>query len=154
MRNLKSDFLAITMARFFYYDWPWMDFGSVWQRITSTIPWSALCLPRFFLINTDMQFAKDGSHVEYGTYWELKWWCGLYRIVSLLKGNRVSSKNFADNNIGAAPLVVNSSHQKTLDSDTDDAISFEWDFGTGAAKSGSKPVIYFESRYLSSQIKG
>jgi cytochrome c len=96
----------------------------------------------------DMQFAKDGSlyMLEYGTYWRAQNNdAGLYRIV-FAEGNRAPQvKISAANKVGAAPLQVKFSSEGTLDLDTDDAISFEWDFGTGAAKSQeANPSFTFE----------
>jgi cytochrome c len=96
----------------------------------------------------DMQFAKDGSlyMLEYGTYWRAQNDdAGLYRIV-FAEGNRAPQvKISADNKVGAAPLQVKFSSEGTLDLDTDDAITFEWDFGTGAAKSQeTNPSFTFE----------
>ncbi|WP_439489936.1 PQQ-dependent sugar dehydrogenase [Algoriphagus sp.] len=97
----------------------------------------------------DMQFAKDGSLyvLEYGTFWRANNDdSGLYRIV-FSEGNRKPEvKISADRIQGAAPLKVNFSSEGTQDPDTDDNITFQWEFGeNGAISAEENPAHTFEA---------
>lgn len=95
----------------------------------------------------DMQFAKDGSLyiLEYGTFWSSQNDdSGIYRI-EFASGNRKPSvQASADKLVGSSPLVVHFSSEGTLDFDTGDQLSFEWDFGNGKKSSEPNPVFEFE----------
>ncbi|WP_425638182.1 PQQ-dependent sugar dehydrogenase [Algoriphagus yeomjeoni] len=97
----------------------------------------------------DMQFAKDGSLyvLEYGTFWRANNDdSGLYRIV-FSEGNRKPSvKISADQTQGATPLAVNFSSAGTQDPDTDDKITYQWEFGeNGPTSTEENPSYTFES---------
>ena len=97
----------------------------------------------------DMQFAKDGSLyvLEYGTFWRANNDdSGLYRIV-FSEGNRKPEvKISADQTQGAAPLTVNFSSAGTQDPDTDDKITYLWEFGeNGPTSTVENPAHTFES---------
>lgn len=96
----------------------------------------------------DMQFGKDGSLyvLEYGTFWRANNDdSGLYRIV-FSEGNRKPEVNIsADKTVGAAPLSVNFSSAGTQDLDTDDQVSFLWEFGeNGATSTEENPSHSFD----------
>jgi cytochrome c len=97
----------------------------------------------------DMQFAKDGSLyvLEYGTFWRANNDdSGLYRIV-FSEGNRKPNVQIsADQTQGAAPLTVNFSSAGTQDPDTDDKITYRWEFGeNGLTSNEENPSYTFES---------
>jgi len=96
----------------------------------------------------DMQFGKDGSLyvLEYGTFWRANNDdSGLYKIV-FSEGNRKPEVQLdADKTVGASPLTVNFSSEGTQDLDTDDVVSYQWEFGdSGATSADENPSYTFD----------
>ncbi|WP_192349063.1 PQQ-dependent sugar dehydrogenase [Algoriphagus sp. Y33] len=95
----------------------------------------------------DMQFAKDGSLyvLEYGTFWRANNDdSGLYRIVFSEGNRRPDVKISADRTVGAAPFTVNFSSSGTNDPDTDDQVSFHWEFGeNGTTSTDTNPTYTY-----------
>lgn len=95
----------------------------------------------------DMQFAKDGSLyvLEYGTFWSAQNDdSGIYRIEFAAGNRKPTVQASADKLVGAAPLTVNFSSEGTADLDTDDELTFSWDFGNGEKSSDPNPKLTFD----------
>lgn len=154
-RNVKSAFPDYYDGKLFIYEWArsWVkvvsfDENKNLEKIEPFLPGQEWFKP------IDMKFGPDGAMyvLQYGAnYFEHNSDSRLVKI-TYVEGNREPKTELtADKTVGAAPLTVNLSAEKSFDFDNKDVLEFSWEFpgsalqkinGNSASVTYNKPGIY------------
>jgi len=154
-KNAKTPFPAYYDGKLFIYEWArsWVkvvsfDENKNLKKIEPFLPGQEWFKP------IDMKFGPDGAMyvLQYGAnYFEHNPDSRLVKI-TYTEGNREPRADLtADKTIGAAPLTVQLSADKSFDFDKEDVLKFSWEFpgsstqninGSSASVTYNKPGIY------------
>lgn len=145
--NSKNKLPPYYDGKLFFYDWmrDWImavtfDENHYFEKYEPFLPGME------FANIMDITIAPDGSMymLEYGSNWFAQNIDATLSRIDFAKGNRAPvAKISADKTIGAAPLTVSFSAERSFDFDAEDSLLFEWYFQDKDEKQGSGATTQF-----------
>ena len=142
----KNRFPAYYNGKVFHYDWSRNWIHAVTLDENGDYAYHEPFLPNFeFEKIIDMQFGKDGTmyFLEYGSNWFAQNPDAVLAQIDYAEGNRHPHARIeADYLVGAHPLEVNFSAEKSFDYDKEDELTFEWFFTDEEIQAEGKSVSF------------